>query len=95
MVSKKTVIVTGASGGIGAAAVRAFLDRGHNVVANSLSFSDSGFAPSSNLALVDGDIGQAATAGKIAQTAVSTFGSIDHLVNYRTNVGGSLRLATR
>jgi NAD(P)-dependent dehydrogenase (short-subunit alcohol dehydrogenase family) len=81
MASKKTVIVTGASGGIGAAAVRAFLDRGHNVVANSLSFSDSGFAPSSNLALVDGDIGQAATAGKIAQTAVSTFGSIDHLVN--------------
>ena len=81
MASKDTVIVTGASGGIGAAAVRAFLDRGYNVVANSLSFSNSGFAPSPNLALVDGDIGQAATAEKIAQTAVSTFGSIDHVVN--------------
>ena len=31
MASKKTVIVTGASQGIGAAVVQAFLDRGYNV----------------------------------------------------------------
>ena len=37
----------------------------------------AGFAPSPNLALVDGDIGQAATAANIAQTAISKFGSID------------------
>jgi NAD(P)-dependent dehydrogenase (short-subunit alcohol dehydrogenase family) len=81
MADKKTVIVTGASQGIGAAVVRAFLDRGYNVVATSRSVSKAGFAPSPNLALVDGDIGQEATAQKVAQTAISKFGSIDHVVN--------------
>ena len=81
MASKETVIVTGASQGIGAAVVHAFLDRGYNVVATSRSVSKAGFAPSPNLALVDGDIGQGATAEKVAQTATQKFGSIDHLVN--------------
>jgi NAD(P)-dependent dehydrogenase (short-subunit alcohol dehydrogenase family) len=81
MAGKKTVIVTGASQGIGAAVVQAFLDRGYNVVATSRSISKAGFAPSSHLALVDGDIGQAATAEKVAQTAVSEFGTIDHVVS--------------
>ena len=81
MASNKTVIVTGASQGIGAAVVQAFLGRGYNVVATSRSVSSAGFAPSPNLALVDGDIGQAATVSNIAQTAISKFGSIDALVN--------------
>jgi NAD(P)-dependent dehydrogenase (short-subunit alcohol dehydrogenase family) len=81
MAGKKTVIVTGASQGIGAAIVQAFLDRGYDVVATSRNVSKAGFAPSSNLALVDGDIGHAATAEKVAQTAISQFGSINHLVN--------------
>jgi NAD(P)-dependent dehydrogenase (short-subunit alcohol dehydrogenase family) len=81
MENKKTVIVTGASQGIGAAVVQAFLDRGYNVVATSRSVSKAGFRPSPNLALVDGDIGQAATAEKIAKTAIHKFGSIDHVVN--------------
>jgi NAD(P)-dependent dehydrogenase (short-subunit alcohol dehydrogenase family) len=81
MASKKTVIVTGASQGIGAAVVHAFLDRGYNVVATSRNVSKAGFAPSPTLALVDGDIGQAATAEKIAQTAIAKFGSIDHVIN--------------
>ena len=81
MTSKKTVIVTGASQGIGAAVVQAFLDRGYNVVAASRSASKVRLAPSPNLELVDGDIGKAATAEKIAQTAISKFGSIDHVVN--------------
>jgi NAD(P)-dependent dehydrogenase (short-subunit alcohol dehydrogenase family) len=81
MASKKTVIVTGASQGIGAAVVQAFLDRGYNVVATSRSVSKAGFAPSANLALVDGDISHVATAEKVAQTAISKFGSIDHVVN--------------
>src|SRR5215813_3564540 len=81
MASKKTVIVTGASQGIGAAIVQAFLDRGYNVVATSRNVSKAGFAPSPNLALVDGDIGQQATAEKVAKTAIDKFGSIDHVVN--------------
>jgi NAD(P)-dependent dehydrogenase (short-subunit alcohol dehydrogenase family) len=81
MAGKQTVIVTGASQGIGAAIVQAFLDRGYSVVATARSVSKAGFAASSNLALVDGDIGQAATAAKVAQAAMAKFGSIDHLVN--------------
>jgi NAD(P)-dependent dehydrogenase (short-subunit alcohol dehydrogenase family) len=81
MASRKTVIVTGASQGIGAAVVQEFLDRGYSVVATSRSVSKAGFAPSANLALVDGDIGQTTTAEKVAQTAISKFGSIDHVVN--------------
>jgi NAD(P)-dependent dehydrogenase (short-subunit alcohol dehydrogenase family) len=38
---KKTVIVTGASQGIGAGLVKAFLDRGYNVVANSRNITKS------------------------------------------------------
>jgi NAD(P)-dependent dehydrogenase (short-subunit alcohol dehydrogenase family) len=80
MATKKTAIVTGASQGIGAAVVRAFLDRGYNVVGNARSFSGDSFTPSSDLALVEGDIGLATTAEKIAQTAIEKFGSIDHVV---------------
>src|SRR6516164_3224171 len=81
MASKKTVIVTGASQGIGAAIVRAFLDRSYNLVATSRSVSKAGFSPSPNLALVDGDIGHPSTAEKVAHTAINKFGSIDHVVN--------------
>ena len=81
MATRKTVIVTGASQGIGAAVVQAFLDRDYNVVANSRTISKAGFAPLPNLALVDGDIGHEATAQLIAQTAISKFGSINHVVN--------------
>jgi NAD(P)-dependent dehydrogenase (short-subunit alcohol dehydrogenase family) len=80
MAGKKTAIVTGASQGIGAAIVRAFLDRDYNVVGSARSFSDGSFAPSANLALVKGDIGLATTAEQIAQTAIEKFGSIDHVV---------------
>lgn len=78
----KTIIVTGASQGIGAGVVNAFLARGYNVVATSRSISKSGaFAPSDRLALVDGDIGDITTAIEVAATAVEKFGAIDALVN--------------
>jgi len=78
----KTVIVTGGSQGIGAGAVKAFLDKGYNVVANSRNITKSKELPqSSKLVLVDGHIGEAAVATKIVETAVSKFGSIDALVN--------------
>lgn len=81
MAGEKTVIVTGASRGIGAAIVKTFLDRGYNVVATSRSVSQAGYAASSRLALVDGDIGDAATAEKVVRAAIDRFGAIDHLVN--------------
>src|SRR5215470_11397448 len=80
--AQKTAIVTGASQGIGAGLVEAFLNRGYQVVANSRNITKtSPFPPSSNLALVDGDIGNPGTASKILDTAVSRFGRVDVLVN--------------
>src|SRR5579862_1366365 len=82
MASKiKTVIVTGASQGIGAGVVQSFLDRGYNVVANSRNIRKSDAFESDRLALVDGSIGESAVASKIVETAVQKFGSIDALVN--------------
>jgi NAD(P)-dependent dehydrogenase (short-subunit alcohol dehydrogenase family) len=78
----KTVIVTGGSQGIGSGTAQAFLDRDYNVVATSRNVTKSKDLPSSPmLALVDGDIGEATTAARVAETAISTFGSIDALVN--------------
>jgi NAD(P)-dependent dehydrogenase (short-subunit alcohol dehydrogenase family) len=78
----KTVIVTGASQGIGAGIVKAFLDRGYRVVASSRHITRSeAFSSGDNLALVDGDIGDPRTAARIAETAISRFGSINALVN--------------
>jgi NAD(P)-dependent dehydrogenase (short-subunit alcohol dehydrogenase family) len=79
---QKTAIVTGASQGIGAALVEAFLKRGYNVVANSRNITKTNpFQASANLALVDGDIGDQRTAARIVDTAVSRFGRIDVLIN--------------
>ncbi|MFL6314964.1 MAG: SDR family NAD(P)-dependent oxidoreductase [Terriglobales bacterium] len=82
MASKGTIIATGASQGIGAGVVQAFLDRGYNVVANSRNITNSGtFRVSDRLALVAGNIGETAVAAKIVETAIAKFGSIDALVN--------------
>jgi len=79
---RKTAIVTGASHGIGAGLVRTFVERGYNVVANSRKVSESTEVEAGDfVALVDGDIGLPATAGRIVQTALSRFKSIDVLVN--------------
>ena len=78
----KTVVVTGASQGIGAAIANLFLDRGYNVVANSRNISrTTDLQRSDRLALVDGDIAVATTAERILSTAVKLFGSLDALVN--------------
>lgn len=79
---RKTVLVTGASQGIGAGLVKAFVEHDFNVVANSRKVSQSSeVAASTRVALVDGDIGDPATAAKIVEAALSRFGSIDALVN--------------
>ena len=78
---RKTVIVTGASQGIGAGIAQAFLARGYDVVATARSATKSKeLSASDHLALVDGDIGQFETAQKVAELATRKFGSIDAVV---------------
>jgi NAD(P)-dependent dehydrogenase (short-subunit alcohol dehydrogenase family) len=77
----KTMVVTGAAQGIGAGVTRAFIERGYNVVANSLNFTKSAFEPAEKLALVEGNVGDPSTAGKITAAAMSHFGSLDGVVN--------------
>jgi NAD(P)-dependent dehydrogenase (short-subunit alcohol dehydrogenase family) len=79
---RKTAIVTGASQGIGAGAVKALVERGYNVVANSRKISESAeIRASDQVALVDGDIGDASTAARVVETAMARFKAIDALVN--------------
>ena len=79
---RKTAIVTGASQGIGAGIVKGFVERGFNVGANSRKMTQSTeVAASNHVALVDGHIGEPATAANIVETALSRFKSIDALVN--------------
>jgi NAD(P)-dependent dehydrogenase (short-subunit alcohol dehydrogenase family) len=77
----KTVIVTGASQGIGAGIVRAFLARGYNVVGTARNATKSReLSASDHLALIDGDIGQIETAQRVEELALKKFGSIDAVV---------------
>jgi NAD(P)-dependent dehydrogenase (short-subunit alcohol dehydrogenase family) len=80
MSDSKTAIVTGASKGIGAGLVEAFLNQGYNVVATSRDASRS-LTASPRLALVDGDIGEQKTAAHAVEAAINRFGTIDVLVN--------------
>jgi NAD(P)-dependent dehydrogenase (short-subunit alcohol dehydrogenase family) len=75
---QKVVVVTGASQGIGAETVKAFLALGHRVVATARSIKPS---DNPNLVTVAGDIGDPATARRVINEAVSRFGRVDTLVN--------------
>jgi NAD(P)-dependent dehydrogenase (short-subunit alcohol dehydrogenase family) len=78
----RTAIVTGASQGIGAGVVKAFAERGFNIVTSSRRMTESKeVAASDQIALVNGDIGDPATAQQIIDTAQSRFGRANVLVN--------------
>lgn len=83
MPNTNTAIITGASRGIGAGLVEAFLKEDYNVVATSRRASQS-LTASETLVLVDGDIGQYETAANAVEAAIKHFGAIDVLV---TNAG--------
>jgi NAD(P)-dependent dehydrogenase (short-subunit alcohol dehydrogenase family) len=83
---QQTVIVTGASSGIGKAIAKYFLDRGDNVVINSTTpaklvqaYQDLGAGP--RLAMVAGDVRDKHTGARLVAAAVDKFGSADVLVN--------------
>ena len=79
---QKSIIVTGASQGIGAAIATLFLNRGYNVVGTSRHISAKNeLGQSDRLVLVDGDIGESATAQHVVETAIERFGRVDALVN--------------
>jgi NAD(P)-dependent dehydrogenase (short-subunit alcohol dehydrogenase family) len=81
-VVQKVAIVTGASKGIGAGLVTAFLKKGYAIVANSRNIArDNPFGQSDSLALVEGDISDSRTSTRIVETAASRFGRIDVLAN--------------
>ena len=68
--------------------VRAFVERGFNVVANSRRISESGEVRASHaIALVDGDIGEPATAGRIVETVLRDLGRSTY---WSTTRGSSL-----
>jgi NAD(P)-dependent dehydrogenase (short-subunit alcohol dehydrogenase family) len=82
MQTEKTVIITGASQGIGAGLTNRFLEKGYNVVATSRLVSQSAeINASDRLARVDGDIAAPETAKAVVETALARFGSINALVN--------------
>lgn len=83
---KQTVIVTGASSGIGKEVAKYFLERGDNVVINSTTpeklrrvYRELGAGP--NLAMVAGDVSDKHTGEQLVATALEKFGSADVLVN--------------
>jgi NAD(P)-dependent dehydrogenase (short-subunit alcohol dehydrogenase family) len=75
---RKVAVITGASQGIGAALVRAYLERGYRVVANSRSIE-----PTANpdVLAIAGDIADPLVAEKVIAGAVERFGRVDTLVN--------------
>ena len=82
----KTIIVTGASTGIGKSIAQLFLEKGYNVVINSANlenlettFKELGHA--NQLAMVHGDVSRIATGKELVETALDRFGSVDVLVN--------------
>ncbi|SHK94142.1 NAD(P)-dependent dehydrogenase, short-chain alcohol dehydrogenase family [Chitinophaga jiangningensis] len=83
---KQTIIVTGASSGIGKEVARHFLDNGDNVVINSSTahkleqvYRELGAGP--NLAWVAGNVSDKRTGEKLVTAALERFGSVDVLVN--------------
>ena len=80
MSGKKTAIITGASGGIGAGLVEGFLRENYNVVATSRE-ANRKLTTSGSLVLLDGDIGKQQTAACAVEAAINNFGTIDVLVN--------------
>ncbi|MGA7779144.1 MAG: SDR family oxidoreductase [Paraburkholderia sp.] len=74
----KVAVVTGASQGIGLEIVKAYRERGYNVVATARSVKPS---EDPGILSIAGDIADPATARRVISEGVARFGRIDSLVN--------------
>lgn len=86
MSDAKTVVITGASSGIGLALARAFLAHGYNVVGNArsperLDAARRELGAPERLLTVTGDIGDPQTAPRLFAAALQRFGAVHLLVN--------------
>jgi NAD(P)-dependent dehydrogenase (short-subunit alcohol dehydrogenase family) len=84
--SSLTVVITGASSGIGLGLAQAYLARGFNVVANArteerLAAAAKQLGNPARLLGVAGDIGRRDTAQQLVERAVERFGQVDVLIN--------------
>lgn len=81
---KKTVLITGASRGIGAEIARTFYNKGYNVAINYNKSEDDAQKLEKELPgsiLIKGDISDEEDVKKIVQNVISSFGRIDVLIN--------------
>lgn len=82
----ETVLITGASSGIGYDIARGFYEQGANLVLNSrneerLKQAAKSLGDPDRIAVVVGDTGKSETGNKMAKTAIDQFGRLDILVN--------------
>lgn len=75
---QKVAVITGASQGIGAGLVLAFRKIGYATVATSRSIAQ---AADAEIACIQGDISERATAERVVTAAINRFGRVDTLVN--------------
>jgi NAD(P)-dependent dehydrogenase (short-subunit alcohol dehydrogenase family) len=75
---QKVAVITGASGGIGAALVKAYRGRNYRVVATARSMEP---LSDDDIAVVSGDIADRKTAERAISEGIARFGRIDTLVN--------------
>jgi NAD(P)-dependent dehydrogenase (short-subunit alcohol dehydrogenase family) len=83
---RQTIIVTGASSGIGKEIAKYFLQNGDNVVINSATAEKleqvyHELGEGTNLAMVAGDVSNKRTGEQLVISAIDHFGSVDVLVN--------------
>lgn len=85
--TNKTVVVTGAGGGIGEGYAKSFSKRGMNVVIAELNeeqgqrVADEIVKDGGNAIFVKTDVGSEASANQCLQACVDKFGSVNYLVN--------------
>ncbi|KAB5625604.1 SDR family oxidoreductase [Pseudomonas putida] len=86
MSTARTIVITGASSGLGFALAKAFIERGDNVVGNArtqarLDQAAIELGKPAAFVGVAGDIADASTAQRLFDTALQVFGRVDILVN--------------